>query len=188
MKILTCLSPRERFSPKMMGAIGLCVYDFTRLSRYKEESIIAGTDPQGHLLDVPYTYVPTPKKWWRHRYQTFIKNGAHLFQQAHLIEVHNQPLLALNLASHHTVTLHLHNTPKTFLNTLYPPHIKKKITQKCAGVLCVSNFIAQQWCKGLPEHLCAKVHVLYNGLHIPHQKDLLPKEKYILFVGRILLF
>ena len=60
---------------------------------------------------------------------------------------------------------------------------RQNILEKCAAIFCVSEYIKQQFMKGISTEK-QKVHVLYNGVNrkITHFPK---KKKEILFVGRL---
>ena len=101
-----------------------------------------------------------------------------------LIEIHNRPYLInqINRFNDFPVSLFFHNDPLTMRGSKSIRE-RQNILEKCAAVFCVSEYIKQQFMKGIStkKH---KVHVLYNGVN--RKITQFPKKKKeILFVGRL---
>ena len=101
-----------------------------------------------------------------------------------LIEIHNRPYLInqINRFNHFPISLFFHNDPLTMRGSKSIRE-RQNILEKCAAVFCVSEYIKQQFMKGISTET-QKVHVLYNGVNrkITHFPE---KKKEILFVGRL---
>ena len=101
-----------------------------------------------------------------------------------LIEIHNRPYLINQISrlNHFPVSLFFHNDPLTMKGS---KSIRERhnILEKCAAVFCVSEYIKQQFIKGISTEK-QKVHVLHNGVN--RKITRFPKKKKdILFVGRL---
>ena len=101
-----------------------------------------------------------------------------------LIEIHNRPYLInqINRFNHFPISLFFHNDPLTMRGSKSIRE-RQNILEKCAAIFCVSEYIKQQFMKGISTEK-QKVHVLYNGVNrkITHFPE---KKKEILFVGRL---
>ena len=82
-----------------------------------------------------------------------------------LIEIHNRPYLINQISrfNHFPVSLFFHNDPLTMKGSKSIRE-RQNILEKCAAVFCVSEYIKQQFMKGISTEK-QKVHVLYNGVN-----------------------
>ena len=105
-------------------------------------------------------------------------------EKKQIIEIHNRPYLVdfLAQANQFPISLFLHNDPLEMRGSKLLKE-RENILKKCEVIFCVSEFIKNQFLKGvLKNH--NKVKVLYNGVDRKLKK--FPcKKKEVLFVGRL---
>jgi len=102
------------------------------------------------------------------------------------LELHNRGVLFHRLSDLPIgLALYLHNDPH-LVGGLKTQSDRLKVLKRADYVVCVSDYIRQRFCEGLPEALCDKVHIGYNTLNLndftPHEE----KRNEIVFVGRFI--
>jgi len=178
------LPPREAFSAAESGAIGMLVhrlagvaggFDVTVLGR-AVATPFAGADfhpirPAWQLANSTMRYAAGVAGWLRRR-------------RPALIEVHNRPDVALFLARRFpAVTLVLHNDPQGMRRARTPAD-RQHLASRLARVVTVSEWLRGRFVEGIAAPL--DIAVLPNCIDlraIPPSPA--PREKLILFVGRV---
>ncbi len=185
------LPPREDFSPAAAGAIGIVVHQLARTSGPGFPPRVIGlASPFPPYQDVPFT--PVRPHWW--------PPGPHAWRYGHavlqglrglapsLIEVHNRPDVALFLAAHvaaSKIVLFLHNDPLG-MRAARTSAARQRLLARLAGVVTVSEFLRGRMLAGLAE--TKGVSVLPNPIlcpDLPAADSSLPREKVLLFAGRV---
>ncbi|MCI5049818.1 MAG: glycosyltransferase family 4 protein [Rickettsiales bacterium] len=184
-KIATILPAREGFSPKAFGAISLTIRDFIDRSAYKNTSYTYG------LVDAPafdgfhYQPLTLKRRWYEPQTRAYVREvlAALKTQPVDLVEVHNRPNIALQLASKQStpVALFLHNDPQE-MKCARQASAREKLLQSCTAIYCISDYIRNrllEGCSGDASH----VHVVHGGIDVPARP--VAKVPQILYVGRM---
>ena len=169
LRVMTVLSPRERFAPGECGAIGLLV---RRLATPGE--VVVGTAPQGvSFADVAFRPVP-PVFSWRGGRVRYRKGVARLVRELRpdLVEVHNRPDLALALRRRFPalpVVLVLHNDPCTMRRARKPA--EREHLARAVAVVAVSEWVRQRF---VSQGVGGCVSILPNSLDLEALPESLP--------------
>lgn len=182
-RIVSILPKGEGFTPESFGAVSLCVRDFTRASRYRDETLIIGGTTASGFDGIQYRRT-RPISWYENRTRAYANASAGLIREyrADLAEVHNRPQFIWLLARKTDVklALHLHNDPQE-MDASRTPAERLHLIQRCSVIYCVSEFIRSRFLDGLGDN--ARVRTVHNGLDAP--ATLPPKEKLLVFAGRM---
>lgn len=186
-KVAVVLPPREGFGPGRTGAIGLLARRLTQTPGF-ETTIVGGKQDGPIFPGIDYQTV-IPSLWslgsTNLRYAGAV---AGLLRQSRpaLIEVHNRPEIALNLASRLPgipVVSFLHNDPQSMRGAATPAE-RTNMLRRLAGVITPSNYLRQRVLDGVETPDKDPV-VLPNCLDLtelpPHRR----RERLILFAGRV---
>jgi glycosyltransferase involved in cell wall biosynthesis len=183
-QIATILPPREMFSPRATGAVGLLVH---RLSRATPEvaTTIYGMPTEAPFADVDFRPVPLPFLPLRQaaRYGVGLARALRKTPPT-VIEVHNRPDLALSLARHFPripVVLFLHNDPQGMRRARSAVERAHLLT-RLALVAPVSTYLETRLMQGVPPS--DRVAVFPNCIDLA----VIPaaaKQNRILFAGRV---
>jgi glycosyltransferase involved in cell wall biosynthesis len=161
------------------------VHDFARYSRYRRDIQVMGLVPDEPFPDIPYVCVELNRRWFERRQRAYLQA---ILKQAEetkpeLIEVHNRPALALQLAgcTKVPVALHLHNDPQEMRKCQTAK--QRTLLLRKMYVYCVSRWVRERLLDGVPESLSSKVFVTPCGIELPEKQA--PKGQEILYVGRM---
>ena len=186
--IAIILPPKELYTRQYRGAVALCMTDFTRHSRYREQTTIYGSQAMD-LPDLHHDAVTGWQRWyWRDSYAWSIRLARLIRQRGHdLIEVQNRPLilgyLARMLKDRAQVCLHLHNDPQG-MKGCQTARQRQFLLDRAAAVYCVSDYIRQRFVEGLRSGT-DKVHVIHNGLDTRAFQPA-AKQQLVMYAGRII--
>jgi glycosyltransferase involved in cell wall biosynthesis len=172
------LPPREMFSPRATGAIGLLVH------RLGEGAAIYGMHAQEPYTDRDFRPVRLP--WWpgplARRYAHGLARALHQTPPSS-IEVHNRPDVALHLAAQFPdipVILFLHNDPHGMRGARTPAE-RARLIDTMAHIAPVSAYIAARLTDE-PGH--PKVVPFANCIDLRSIPKAMPRNR-ILFAGRV---
>lgn len=183
LRVMTVLSPRERFAPGECGAIGLLV---RRLAGPGE--VVVGTAPQ-HASFAGVAFRPVPPVFsWRCGRVRYRKGVARLIRENRpdLVEVHNRPDLALALRRRFPslpVVLVLHNDPCSMRRARRPA--EREDLARAVAVVAVSEWVRQRF---VGQGVGGCVSILPNSLDLEALPAPLPpeqRENLLLFAGRV---
>ncbi|MBO1328685.1 glycosyltransferase family 4 protein [Acetobacter suratthaniensis] len=183
LRVMTVLSPRERFAPGECGAIGLLV---RRLAGPGE--VVVGTAPQ-HASFAGVAFRPVPPVFsWRGGRVRYRKGVARLIRENRpdLVEVHNRPDLALALRRCFPslpVVLVLHNDPCSMRRARRPA--EREYLARAVAVVAVSEWVRQRF---VSQGVGGCVSILPNSLDLEALPAPLPpeqRENLLLFAGRV---
>ncbi len=186
--IAIILPPKELYTRQYRGAVALCMTDFTRHSRYREQTVIYGSQ----AMDLPDLHHETVSGWqrwyWRDSYAWSVELAKRIRQNGQtLVEVQNRPLifgyLARMLKNNARVSLHLHNDPQG-MKGCQSVRQRQLLLDQAAAVYCVSAYIRQRFIDGL-RHGLDKVHVVHNGLDTQLFQPQ-TKQNLVMYAGRII--
>lgn len=172
------LPPREMFSPRATGAIGLLVH------RLGEGAMIYGMPTAQPYTDRDFTPV-TPSWWPAPQALRYAMGLAHALRQTtpSTIEVHNRPDIALYLAAHCPdvpIILFLHNDPRG-MRGARTPAARARLIDRMTRIAPVSTYIAGLLTEG-QEH--KKVIPFPNCIDLGAIPKAMPRNR-ILFAGRV---
>ena len=185
------LPPREAFAPAASGAISLIVHRLaTRASRFAP-TVVGSEIPLAPYPDVPFRPV-RPRRWplgFNAAYAAGVLTALRELRPA-LVEVHNQPALALRIAARPAdtkVVLFLHNDPQGMRGGRTAPQ-RAALLARLAGIATVSDFLRTRLLDGVSTPPPGKVAVLPNAIDLASLPPPLPPERRarkILFAGRV---
>lgn len=191
--IAIILPRREVYQKAGAGAVSLCIHDVAANSRYRDNTLVFG-EPVDIPLQPPRFVPVTPSPWvFMRRAKRYLGGVIKALRehQAALIEVHNRPIYvdALKKAFPHTpLLLYLHNDPRT-MRGLKESGQRRRILERVAAVVCVSDFIRRCMLDGLERHpMGDKVKVVQNGVDTSAIRPVTDgtRRKEIIFVGRLI--
>lgn len=185
--VAVVLPPREGFGPNRTGAIGLLARRLLHAPGFR--SIVFGGRQDGPIFpDADFRPV-SPGLWplgtINTRYAASIA-GALKHQPPALIEVHNRPEIALALAARLPgvpVTLILNNDPQTMVGASTPRE-RADMLRRLACVLTASDYLRRRVLDGLADPPRQPL-VLHNCLDLSELPPPRPRERLILFAGRV---
>ena len=186
-RFVAVLPPREGFGPDRAGAVGLLV---RRLAIADAATTVIGGPQQGEpFRDVPFEQIPPA------RFLPLNANHRYAFAVAHrlrtlrpdLVEVYNRPDIALALARllpRIPVCLNLQNDPQG-MRLARTPRQRARLLQRLTRVFCASDFLRCRLLEGTGVAPRLEPVVIHNSLDLAALPPPCPREKLILFAGRI---
>ena len=181
------LAPKERFEPGGAGAFALNVVETSCVSRFRDAITVFGS-PVGTPFD-GVRFQPLQKaRWWEgDRNKAMARRYAEhaATNLPGLVEVYNRPIMvdvlrrALITAP---IALHFGNDPRT-MDGSRSVVARRELLQQSSAIVCVSEFIRRCFLDGIHDPLSALVQVIHTG--VPYPQTLPPKEKRIVYVGRV---
>ncbi|MAR56532.1 MAG: hypothetical protein CMM93_05060 [Rickettsiales bacterium] len=185
MQILAVLPPREGFSPHAFGAVSLSVRDFALYSRFREDITVTGLIDTEPYSDVTYQCLTLDQRWYQRKQRAYLQAILQYISEhpPELIEVHNRPALALQLAGCTSipVALHLHNDPQE-MRKAQTARQRLELLRKM-HIYCVSDWVKQRFKAGIGHAFAHKLFVTPCGIELPTLPT--PKRQQIVYVGRM---
>lgn len=184
------LSYREGFSVNDASSISLTIAE--QLTEHSNRICILG-GPNALVAGAPLVagvMHPLRLPWWpigphNRRYERAIRHQVKALSIDRL-EFHNRGVLFHRLSDLPIgLALYLHNDPQ-MVGGVKTPAERLKILQRADYVACVSAYIRQRFCEGMPAALCAKVHIVFNTLNLAEFAGHQDKQNEIIFVGRFI--
>ena len=184
--IAVVLPPGEGFGPGRTGAVGLIVRRFCRIL----PALVLGGRQTGPIFeDVAFRAVQPPL--WsigtvNTRYAAGVVRVLRSVAPA-LIEVHNRIDVALSLAARFPripVMLFLHNDPQG-MRRAGSPADRARLLSLVAGVVTVSDYLRMRLLEGVEPPPRRPPVVLPNPVEFAVLPPVGPREKLILFAGRV---
>ncbi len=186
------LPPREAFAPEASGAISLIVHRLARAGSGFPAAVIGAASAQAPYSDVPFLPVRLP------RWSPFGINAAYASgvvrtlrqMRPSLVEVHNQPELALRIARRvggARTVLVLHNDPHG-MRAARTPAQREVLLGRLAGVAAVSAYLRGRFLDGLPPNEAGRVEILPNAIDLASLPRPMPPDRRradVLFAGRV---
>lgn len=191
-RVAIILPPSERFAPGQAGAVALLVHRLA-VADQARPSVVLGLEGETPAFTDTMFQALRPGIWplWggeTRRYGAAVAEYLHA-QRPCLIEVHNRPLLALDLVARMPgipVVLVLHNDPLTMRGARTVPQRQELLT-RMARVVVVSHWLKDRFATGLSTPVNG-LSVLSNCLDLsllPSPSPAALREPVFLFVGRI---
>ena len=188
MKINILLPYKEKFDKNKASSVSITVKNNLMHTKFLNEIKVYGQNVENALfkdnfVGLNYSIFSLKSKnvFLLHRMLKIISADN---SKKQLIEIHNRPYLINRIGKyiHFPVSLFFHNDPLTMKGSKSIRE-RQNILEKCAGIFCVSEYIKQQFMRGISTEK-QKVHVLYNGVN-RKIKYFPEKKKEILYVGRL---
>lgn len=182
------LPPKEKFCAEGAGAFALNVAQSTLYSRWRDAITVFGTPVSAPFAGIAFQPIKPAMRWLRGRNIGLAERYAACVRgkPACLIETFNRPTMALRIARllpDVPVTVYLGNDPRTMRGAM-SVRDRIRLAERCARVYVVSDFIRRCYMEGLPAALESKIEIVHTGAILPPRPA--PKEKRIVFVGRML--
>jgi UDP-glucose:(glucosyl)LPS alpha-1,2-glucosyltransferase len=194
--IAAVLPMREQVTGGRAGAVALNVMELSRASVFRDRMLVVGGAEPGDFT-LPY-YRAKPKhgtvlglSWpfWGRASDHYADAAAEIIatHRCVLVEVHNRARLfgrlAARLGPRVRLCLYLHNDPQSMEGLRRRP-ARARLLDRASLVYCLSSYIRDRFVNGIEGPL-ERVVVLPNGI-APPRADRLPRQKSILFVGRLI--
>jgi UDP-glucose:(glucosyl)LPS alpha-1,2-glucosyltransferase len=184
--IAVVLPPGEGFGPGRTGAVGLIVRRFCRIL----PALVLGGRQTGPVFeDVAFRSVRAPL-WLpgtvNTRYAAGVARVLRGIAPA-MIEVHNRIDVALSLARRFRqtpVVLVLHNDPQSMRHAASPAQ-RARLLERLARVVTVSNYLRERLLEGIEPPPERPPVVLPNPVEFAALPPSGPRQKLILFAGRV---
>ena len=186
-RFVTVLPPREGFGPGRAGAIGLLVCRLALADGVT--TVIGGPQTGDPFRDV--TFEAIAPVWFlplsaNHRYAYAVARRLREMQPD-LVEVYNRPDIALTLARllpRIPVCLNLQNDPQG-MRLARTPRQRTRLMRRLARVICASAFLRDRLMEGVSRPQRLAPVVVHNALNLAALPPPRPRERLILFVGRM---
>ncbi|OYY56229.1 MAG: hypothetical protein B7Y53_02240, partial [Halothiobacillus sp. 28-55-5] len=192
MKTAIILPHREQFSVRNAGAIALSLAAQLTKEHVNNLNVELWGDPlMGCSLAPHVLFKPLVPFWWhvgrqRWRYKQAILQALKEEACPIRLEIHNRAILFKQLADYSIpLALYLHNDPIT-IRGLKTVAERMMVLNRADYVVCVSDFLRDRFCNGVPSSLCKNVFVIPNTLDFSYFDTWTIKQKEILFVGRLI--
>jgi UDP-glucose:(glucosyl)LPS alpha-1,2-glucosyltransferase len=185
--VAVVLPPREGFGPARSGAIGLLTRLYAGTPGFR--TLVIGGPQDGPVHAVPFEAVK-PVPWLP--INTNLRYVAGMIKPLRraapaLIEVHNRPEIAMALAKwlpQVPVALVMHNDPVTAAGARSPA-ARIALLKRLAMVMTASDYLRRRFMEGISEPGLPPVELLPNCIDLGSIPPPAPREKVILFVGRV---
>ena len=188
MKINILLPYKEKFDEDKASSVSITIRNNLHHSKYLNQIKIFGQSVQNpsfkdNFIGLEYSVLSLKGKneFLAHKMLKIINKD---IDKNQLIEIHNRPYLISRFAKNNKfpIILFFHNDPQTMKGSKSIKD-RKNILEKCAAIICVSEFIKSKFVEGIEMNV-NNVHVLYNGVERKIKKFPM-KKKEVLFVGRL---
>jgi len=185
--VAVVLPPREGFGPGRTGALGLLARRLVRTPGFRT-AVIGGPQDGAIFPGVDFHAVEAPLFSIGNLNLRYAVGAARLLRRLKpaLIEVHNRPEIALSLTRKLPsvpVTLMLNNDPRE-MRRARSPGDRAALIERLALVVISSDWLRGALLEGLGAP-ARKPIVLPNCLDLAEVPPAVPKERLILFAGRV---
>ncbi len=190
MKISVLLPYKENFSPSYAGAVSLFVNDTTKLSKYKNSTIIYGNTKFKDKFNLKYVNIKPSANFLQSQNKEYVNEfiKAEKTKKSDLIELHNRPIYLsylVNSLDHRTYILYFHNDPlsmsgsKTLSERIF-------LMKTCFKIIFNSNWSKRRFLEGMKNDLInSEKLVVVNQSAKKNSFKLTNKTKLITFVGKL---
>lgn len=196
-RIAVVLPDKERFGPSASGAVGLMVRDLAREGAPDGAMTVLGLDPG----EPPFSGCDF-RALHRGRLASLLRGRRNAYAAAvrtaldeiapDLVQVHNRPALALDLAracacAPVPVILALHNHADTMPGARSAAE-RCRVAAILSAVICISEHVRERFLQGVPAELASKVVTIRRGLApsaLPPPSPFAARRREILYVGRL---
>lgn len=188
--ILVALPMVENFSPASADALTLFVRDTSRHSRFNTSMTIYGQDtPRTRLFrDINFHGLKPARSFLSSPSQAYARSilRHHSGPPPRMLEVHNDPAVLTCLSKRFpsaSTIFYLHQDPSVIPH-LTTPKQRWQFLNQAGLIICASDFVRRRFLTGLEAVRTDHVRVIHHGAVI--QPSVPQKDKFILFVGRIM--
>lgn len=194
-RIAVVLPDKERFGPSASGAVGLMVRDLAREGAPDGAMTVLGLDPG----EPPFSGCDF-RALHRGRLARLLRGRRNAYAAAvrtalgeiapDLVQVHNRPALALDLAracAPVPVILALHNHADTMPGARSASE-RCRLATTLSAVICISDHVRERFLQGVATEVASKVVTIRRGLApaaMPPASPFAARRREILYVGRL---
>ena len=190
MKISVLLPFKENFSPSYAGAVSLFVNDTTKLSKYKNSTIIFGNTKFKDKFNLRYVNIKPLANFLQSQNKEYVNEFIKVEQikKSDLIELHNRPIYLsylVNSLDHRTYILYFHNDPlsmsgsKTLSERIF-------LMKTCFKIIFNSNWSKRRFLEGMKnDFINSEKLIVVNQSAKKNNFKLKNKTKLITFVGKL---
>ncbi len=190
MKISVLLPFKENFSPSYAGAVSLFVNDTTKLSKYKNSTVIFGNTKFKDKFNLRYVNIKPLANFLQSQNKEYVNEFIKVEQikKSDLIELHNRPIYLsylVNSLDHRTYILYFHNDPlsmsgsKTLSERIF-------LMKTCFKIIFNSNWSKRRFLEGMKnDFINSEKLIVVNQSAKKNNFKLKNKTKLITFVGKL---
>ena len=186
-KIATILPYKENYTHSKASAASLWVSEFFKKSQFRYNNYIFGSTLDNDYLGKNYINIELKniKSKFKSTTNEYLKKLIKKIDKKSfdIIEVHNRPLileyLLKNIKSR--FIFYFHNDPLS-MNGSKSEKQRLNIIKNSEKIIFVSKWVQDRFFIGLDEKLKTKTEVVYPSVN---RQKVLPKNKYITFVGKL---
>lgn len=187
-RVAVVLPQREKFGPKVAGAIALTVRDFVHGTNKQSITTVLGHQQNDTFENIDFIGIEDKKFQLFSRSKSYTKQCINALNKVavDIIEVHNRVAAAIAIKKAFPqlrVALYLHNDPHT-IRGLKTSAERVKVCEVLDVVICVSEFVKSRFV--YKNTSPSNVFTVFNALSgLPFIVSLEQKKPLIVFAGRI---
>ena len=190
MKISVLLPYKENFSPSYAGAVSLFVNDTTKISKYKNSTVIFGNTNFKDKFNLNYVNIKPSANFLQSQNKEYVNEFIKVekIKKSDLIELHNRPIYLsylVNSLDQRTYILYFHNDPlsmsgsKTLSERIF-------LMKTCFKIIFNSNWSKRRFLEGMKnDFINSEKLVVVNQSAKKNNFKLKNKTKLITFVGKL---
>ena len=190
MKISVLLPYKENFSPSYAGAVSLFVNDTTKLSKYKNNTVVFGNTQFKDKFNLKYININPSANFLQSQNKEYVNEFIKKEEivQSDLIELHNRPIYLTYLVNslfNRTYILYFHNDPLSMSGS---KTISERIflMKNCFKIIFNSNWSKRRFLKGMKnDFVNSEKLVVVNQSAMKNNFRIKNKKKIITFVGKL---
>jgi UDP-glucose:(glucosyl)LPS alpha-1,2-glucosyltransferase len=187
-RIAVVLPRKEQFARDRFGAVSLVVESYVTHSAYRDATEVLGMPVRSPRDAIRFHAVTPRDRWWRRRNRGFALGVADYLakEPPRHIDVHNRVELFTLLAERFpaaAVSIWFHNDPQEMRGAGTSPE-RHNILDRARHVFCVSDWVRSRFVEGISRDT-DRVILLPAAVDATAVTPA-PKEKSILYVGRII--
>ena len=188
-KIFILLPHKEKFSTKSSGSASIWVNDFYKLSYYKKNIHVYGSNvlKKNAAIKSIYSNIEISEFKYQSKTSIYIKKFKnHVLEfSPEIIEIHNRPNYILELENKFkkiNYILIIHNDPQRLRGSASIDE-RIKLLKICSKIYFVSKWVEEKFFTGIEKNFYNNFKVIYPSVNI--LKKLPKKEKLIIFSGKL---
>jgi len=188
MRVAVVLPQREKFGPKVAGAIALTIRDFAYGSYTQTQLTVLGHAQTDTFENIAFTSVATKKFLCFSSSKAYTKQCIQTLKKTDvdIIEVHNRVAAAIAIKKafpKRRIVLYLHNDPLT-IRGLKTEQDRKAVCESIDAIICVSEFVKSRF--NTEAQNIDNVFTVFNALpDLPLTIPMAQKKPVIVFAGRV---
>ena len=191
MKISVLLPYKENFSPSYAGAVSLFVNDTTKISKYKNSTVIFGNTDFKDKFNLNYVNINPSTNFLQSQNKEYVNEFIKVekIKKSDLIELHNRPIYLsylVNSLDQRTYILYFHNDPLSMEGSKTIAQ-RKKLLRICYKIIFNSSWSKKRFLEGLENKFVNsnKLLIFYQSANKGNLSLLKKKKKWITFVGKL---